>query len=197
MNVVVLLSGGIDSTVALAHSIAKGHRCHAITFNYGQTHQKEIESATTIATHYKIPQTTIDLTHLFKPKSAITGHAPIPDTHANQLDATYVPARNLLMLAVAAAHAENTGGTAVVIGANAADQNAYPDCRPAFLAAMDEATRFGTLNHVGVWMPLISMNKKQLITYGSRLQAPLHLTWSCYRSGDNQCGHCGACEANQ
>lgn len=195
MRIVILLSGGIDSTVALAHAIDQGHTCTALSFNYGQTHIRELDAAANIAAHYKIVQHVIDLTTIFSPISAITGQLHMPETHATELDSTYVPARNILMLAIAIAHAENTDSKAVVIGANADDHAGYPDCRPEFIAAADHMSRLGTLNHVGVWAPLVKMNKPQIVRLGTDLEAPLDMTWSCYRGGDAPCGRCGACEA--
>lgn len=191
----VLLSGGIDSTVTLANAIRKGHDCTAITFDYGQTHAREINAAAAIARYYNIPHTIRNLTGVFTPDSALTATKPIPEHHAETVDATYVPARNILMLAISAAHAENTGANTIAIGANADDHAGYPDCRPMFLTAMDKATRLGTLNHIGIWTPLIGMTKEQIIRYGFELRAPLGFTWSCYRGGDQPCGNCGPCES--
>lgn len=197
MRTVMLLSGGIDSTVALAVAINKGHDCTAISFDYGQTHIRELDSAAFIASHYKISHTIIDLKQIFNPNSALTGATAIPELHATAPDATHVPARNLLMLSVAAAHAENTGSHNVGIGANKDDHAGYIDCRPEFIAALDRATRLGTIHSVGIWTPLIRMPKRDIIQLGNKLGAPLEITWSCYRGGKQPCGRCGACEANQ
>ena len=195
MKIIVLLSGGIDSTVALAHAIDQGHSCQAISFDYGQTHIRELDAATKIAAYYKVVHRTINLHSAFQPTSALTGQLHMPETHATELDSTYVPARNLLMLAIAIAHAENINSQAVVIGANADDHDGYLDCRPEFINAMDRMSRLGTLNHVGVWAPFVSMTKRDIIQLGYSLNAPLRLTWSCYRGGDDPCGMCGACES--
>ena len=197
MRSLVLLSGGIDSTVALAHILHTGMRCEAVSFDYGQTHLRELDSATDIANHYGIPHQVIDLRGALQVYSALTDPgADIPETHALDVDATFVPGRNLVMLAAAIAFAENVSAGAVVIGANADDNAGYPDCRPAFLQAVDTAARLGTVNNVGVWAPLVRLTKREVIAKGEALGAPLHLTWSCYRGGEQQCGNCGACESN-
>ena len=196
MKTIVLLSGGIDSTVALAHSLHENHSCEAISFDYGQTHIRELEAAADIAAHYKVVHRTISLHGAFQPISALTGQLFMPETHATELDSTYVPARNLLMLSIAIAHAENSNSRAVIIGANADDHDGYLDCRPEFINAVDRMSRLGTLNHVGVWAPFIGMTKKEIIRYGNQINAPLWMTWSCYRGGDQPCGNCGACESN-
>jgi 7-cyano-7-deazaguanine synthase len=197
MRSLVLLSGGIDSTVALAHILNTGMRCEAVSFDYGQTHLRELDSATDIAAHYGIPHQVIDLRGALQVHSALTDPgADIPETHAVDVDATFVPGRNLVMLAAGIAFAENISAGAVVIGANADDNAGYPDCRPAFLQAADAAARLGTVNNVGVWAPLVRLTKREVIAKGQALGAPLGLTWSCYRGGDQQCGKCGACESN-
>lgn len=195
MNTVILLSGGIDSTVALAHALNTGHHCTAISFNYGQTHAKELHSARRIAAHYDIEHRILNLATVFHPVSALTGQLDIPEHHATRADATYVPARNLTMLAIAIAHAEQHNANAVAIGANADDHDGYLDCRPDFLSAMSTAAQLGTTNHISVWAPLLRMTKADILRHGLRLDAPLNMTWSCYRGGDHPCGMCGACES--
>ena len=188
MKSIVLLSGGIDSTVALAHTKAE----LALSVDYGQTHRRELTAARAVAKHYGVEHHEINL-DLDIP-CALTGKGTIPDTHATELDATFVPARNLLLIAVATAYANAWGYKSVVIGANADDNAGYPDCRPSFIRYMDDAARAGY--GVGVWAPLAPITKRQVIAYGRQLGIPFELTWSCYRGGAEQCGRCGACESN-
>lgn len=196
MKVVVLLSGGIDSTVALAEALGNGYQCLALTCDYGQSHGREINSATAVARHYDIPHSVIDITSAFKPNCPLTGHGSIPGDVATVPDATVVPGRNLVLLSLAIAHAESNAAGAVAIGANRDDLVGYPDCRPGFITAIDEASRLGTLNHVGVWAPHLGRTKAEVVQIGHVLGAPLYLTWSCYRGGVTPCGNCGACITN-
>ena len=187
----ILLSGGIDSTVALAHTKAE----LALSVDYGQTHWKELRAAAAIAKHYGIEHYKLDIADALYLPSALTGHGTIPDTHAEQPDATFVPGRNLLLISLATAWASAWGYQMVVIGANADDNAGYPDCRPDFINRANQTTQTGY--GVTVWAPLQWMTKHQVIAYGKQLRIPFDLTWSCYRGGTTQCGNCGACEANK
>ena len=196
MKTVVLLSGGVDSTVALARALADGDDAMALSFNYGQIHKRELAAAEAVAAHYGVHHRVIDLSAALPHGSALTGLGLIPETHATAPDATLVPGRNIVMLAVGIGIAEGSGGGAVVIGANADDRAGYPDCRSEFFTAIDHATRRSTDGRVCVWAPLIRMSKADIFALGHQLGAPLDLTWSCYRGGDAPCGRCGACESN-
>jgi 7-cyano-7-deazaguanine synthase len=196
MKTVVLLSGGIDSTVALAHVIDKGHECAlAISFDYGQNHQREINHAATIAAIYNCPHIVINLRSAFPQKTALTGNGDIPERHADSVDATFVPGRNLTMIAAAVGIGAQLKARAVVIGANADDNAGYPDCRPAFIASIDNTARKATDGRIGIWAPLLRMNKTQIVQQGFDLKVPLHLTYSCYRGAKRPCFRCGACES--
>lgn len=188
MKTVVLLSGGIDSTVLLAHHISKGYEVAAISFDYNQTHCKELSAASQIADHYNVGHRVM---RLDLSGSALTGLGEIPEGHAETPDATYVPGRNIVMLAVAIGEAERIGAANVSFGANADDFNGYPDCRPDFIQHIGLAASLSA--GISVTAPFMVMTKKQVIDYGHQLQAPLELTWSCYRGGEVACGSCGAC----
>ena len=190
MKSLVLLSGGIDSTVALAHTKAE----LALSVNYGQTHHRELWAAAAIAKHYGVEHHELNISSALDIPCALTGHGEIPETHATEPDATFVPGRNLVLLSLATAWANAWGYQTVVIGANADDKAGYPDCRPGFIQQVAEATRTGY--GVGVWAPLAKRTKRQVIEYGRELGIPFNLTWSCYRGGAEQCGRCGACESN-
>lgn len=194
MNSIVLLSGGIDSTLALHITKSMGHNIEAITVNYGQIHAREIQSARKVASHYNISHIEIDVDKRLFQSSALTGNGYIPEHHADQPDATYVPARNTVLLALAAARAESTGAQRIVIGSNRDDSAGYPDCRRSYLEAFREVLIEGTKNNVWVSAPLIDLTKKQVIDLAKRSNVPIDLTWSCYRGQTIPCGHCGACE---
>jgi 7-cyano-7-deazaguanine synthase len=189
VKTIVLLSGGIDSTVLLAHHVCKGYDVTAISFLYGQSHAKEVDSAKEIAAFYGVSHHITTLSMLGD--SALTGQGKIPDGHAESVDATYVPGRNILMLAVAIGFAERLEAHNVSFGANKDDFNGYPDCRPDFVDHMDLAASLSS--GVSVTAPFMKMTKRQVVEYGHQLCAPLDLSWSCYRGGNEPCGSCGAC----
>lgn len=192
MKAIVLLSGGVDSTVALADTLAHGHDVlEAVTFDYRQTHARELGAANKIAAHYGIRQRVVELP-VFS-GSALTGDRAIPRTHAEAVNATYVPARNTVFLSVAAAIAESQGAGMVVYGANFDDTLGYPDCRPQFIAAMNDLLERAMHKPVWVHSPFVRMTKAQILELGTELDAPLNLAWSCYRGGQTPCGQCGAC----
>ena len=189
MKSLVLLSGGIDATVAMVQTGAS----LALSVNYGQTHRRELAAAAAVARHYDIEHHELDIAAALDIPCALTGRGQIPEKHAEQPDATFVPGRNLMLIAIATAWANAWGYGAVVIGANADDNAGYPDCRPQFIQQVSEATRTGY--RVAIWSPLVRMTKRQVVERGRELDVPFDLTWSCYRGGVDPCGRCGACES--
>lgn len=194
MKTVVLLSGGVDSSTALALMINQGEDIFALTVDYGQRHRREIKAATDVANYYRIKHLVARVDPLLFSGSALTVGREVPDCHANEPDATYVPARNTVLLALAAARAESIGATKIVIGANADDEAGYPDCRRKYVEAFRDVLQLGTLKHVWLMAPLIGMTKADVLREAAKLEVPLSLTWSCYRGGSEPCGRCGACE---
>lgn len=192
MRSVILLSGGIDSTVLLATRYSVGDEIIAVSFNYGQTHLRELAAARSIAHHYRVKHQIVSLANVFH-GSALTGDTGIPTQHAEEPDATTVPGRNLVMISIGAAVAAAHQAPVVMFGANADDAAGYKDCRQKFVDAVSEATYTGTDSGVTVSAPLLRFTKRQIIDHGYRLDAPMHLTWSCYRGGEVHCGNCGAC----
>lgn len=194
MKSVVLLSGGVDSTVALAVRKDLGDEIYTVSVNYGQTHHREIDAAQEIARYYGVPHTEIDIRGALS-GSALTGHAAIPDGHADAPDATLVPGRNLVLLSLATARAQAIGAGAVVIGANADDAGGYPDCRRGFIESYRDTVSLATEGRVWISAPLLSMTKTEIVAEGYDLGAPLYLTYSCYRGKETTCGKCGACKS--
>lgn len=195
MRELVLLSGGVDSTVVLAEAVRRlgADAVGAVTFTYGQNQERqEVLSAAVVTRHYGVSHRLVDLGPIFGP-SALTGELTMPVGHAEAPDATEVPGRNLVLLSIAAAIADGEGYTAIAFGANASDAAGYPDCRPGFIAALAEASMLGTRHHVTVHTPLVRRTKAEVIAWGRELGAPLELTWSCYVGADEPCGTCGAC----
>ena len=201
---VVLLSGGLDSYTAAAMAKADGFSINALTVNYGQRHASEIESARSIARwlgaarHLEL---SVDLRRIGG--SALTSDDEVPrdrDLAVAQIPATYVPARNTVMLSLALAWAEVLDVRDLVIGVNALDYSGYPDCRPEFIAAFERlaslATRAGVEGaRFRVHTPLISMTKAEIVRRGLALGLDYGLTTSCYdpSPAGRPCGHCDSC----
>jgi len=199
MNVVVL-SGGLDSTVCMAIATGEGPVL-ALTFDYGQRHRIELERAAAVVAHYGAEQLVVRLDASRWGGSALTDASIAVPDHAGSdggIPVTYVPARNLIFLSVAAGVAEARDADALYLGVNALDYSGYPDCRPEFVAAFRDvlavAQKRGVEGRpVEVRTPLIELTKARIVTLGRSLGAPLHLSWSCYRGGPRPCGTCDSC----
>ena len=202
-HVVVVFSGGLDSTALLMWHLVQRHKVHALSFDYGQRHRRELDSALTITTvlrrTYAMTHSIVDLTHVgqfFGGNSQTDKSIPVPEGHYTDetMKLTVVPNRNMIMLAVATGVAIAEGAGIVSYGAHSGDHAIYPDCRPDFAAAMGIAIRKGNAPAPRLATPFINMSKSELLCIGSRLGAPFEHTWSCYKSGyEYHCGKCGTC----
>lgn len=201
----VLLSGGLDSSVAMAVALDEGYAVHALTVDYGQRHQRELDSARAVATHYGVDQKTVRVDLSAFGGSALTdGLIKVPagtppEEIGSSIPPTYVPARNTVLISMAASWAEALGARAVFIGANAVDYSGYPDCRPEFIEAMERAIGKGTKRGVEgdpirIVAPILRSSKAEIVRRGLDLGVPLRLTWSCYRGRRRACGHCESCQ---
>ncbi len=198
---VCLLSGGLDSATVLAQAISKGFECYAISFRYGQTHERELESSQAIASHYGVKRVIaeVDLTGIAK--SALTGHGEIAkrriETITEEIPNTYVPSRNIIFLSMAASYAESIGARHIFIGANAIDYSGYPDCRPEFFNAFEKTlnlgTKYGIEESSHIHVPLQYLKKSEIIELGKKLNVPYEITTSCYEGGEEACGECDSC----
>jgi 7-cyano-7-deazaguanine synthase len=200
---VVLLSGGLDSCTAAAWAKAEGYEVHALSFDYGQRHKRELRAAKAVAealgakSHrtLKVPIGQLGGSALTDPSIKVP---KAPKRIGQRIPVTYVPARNTVFLSLALAQAEVLGAKAIVIGANALDYSGYPDCRPEYLRAFERmanlATKAGVEGKgVRILAPLVRMDKRRIVREGLRLDAPLELTWSCYMGGRKPCGECESC----
>ena len=199
MKAIVVFSGGIDSTVVLAYALANQRECIALSFDYMQRHRCELKSAEAIAEHYKVEHRVIRIDpSLFKGSSSslVDTTATLEgNTHA-QIPSTFVPCRNILFLSHAASMAQCLGASEIYFGANRDDFANYPDCRDPFFRSFETSIMLGSPADlsISVICPLIQKTKIEIIKLGRSLQAPLHLTWSCYDPQNNQpCGKCQAC----
>jgi 7-cyano-7-deazaguanine synthase len=204
---VVLLSGGLDSTTALAVALAEGFEVYAISFQYGQRHAIELTSARRIAKAYAIEKhLVIDIDLRAIGGSALTDQIDVPKhgstlAMSSAIPVTYVPARNTIFLSFALAWAERLSVQDIFIGVNAVDYSGYPDCRPEYIEAFERlanlATRAGVEAQLPlkVHAPLIAMTKADIIRTGLKLGVDYSLTHSCYDpdTAGLACGRCDSC----
>jgi 7-cyano-7-deazaguanine synthase len=198
MSVAVSFSGGLDSTVLLTRA-AREHgpdNVRAVSFDYGQRHgSSELAAGQRVCDALGVARHLVDLSSLAShlPGSALTDQSvEVPDGHYAEpvMALTVVPNRNLIMLSVAAGIALAHGDGEVWAGMHAGDHPVYPDCRPEFVDAADAAIRLGTGGKVGLRAPFVHMSKTDIVRIGADLDAPLGLSWSCYRGGPVACGAC-------
>lgn len=206
-NAVVLLSGGLDSTTALAIAKAEGYAVYALSFRYGQRHQIELEAATRVAQTMGVAEhliADIDLRRFGG--SALTAEIVVPKQRALEqmgegIPVTYVPARNTIFLSFALAWAEVLGSSDLFIGVNALDYSGYPDCRPEYIAAYERMANLATSagvegrQQLKIHTPLIQLSKAEIIAKGTALGVDYALTSSCYDPGPDgrPCGQCDSC----
>ena len=197
MKVVALHSGGLDSTVMLAHLLKNGHEVKAISFNYGQKHSRELEAASNICSIFHIPQQVVNLTAL-RPllNSVLTrDEQPVPEgTYTDEvMKATVVPNRNMIMLSIAAAWAISLKFNFISYAAHAGDHTIYPDCQPDFATWLAGALARCDFHKVLLLTPFIQVTKANIVKLGASIHAPMFETWSCYKGGALHCGKCGTC----
>ena len=202
---VVLLSGGLDSTTALALARRDGFVCHALTVAYGQRHAAELAAAARVARALgALEQKVIDLDLRAFGGSALTADIPVPlDRPAEEMSrgipVTYVPARNTVFLSLALAWAETLGSFDIFLGVNYIDYSGYPDCRPQFIEAFETMANAGTRAGVEgegftVHAPLLNLSKADIAREAQRLGLDASLSHSCYDPVDGKaCGRCDAC----
>ena len=201
---VVLLSGGLDSATVLALAKSQGYACHALSVQYGQRHQAELDAAARVVAHIGATQhkvVSVDLSTFGG--SALTDAAiavPTDGVKPGLIPVTYVPARNTILLSLALAWAEVLGSRDIFFGANALDYSGYPDCRPDFMQAFERlanlATRAGVEGaHLVLHTPIIAMSKAQIVRLGTQLGVDYGMTVSCYQAdaAGRACGCCDSC----
>lgn len=199
MKTVVVVSGGLDSTVLL-------HKCHAedpnvlaLSIRYGQRHARELEHAAMAAKRLGVPHEVLDvragLGEALKGSALTSDNIPVPLGHYEDesMKATVVPNRNMLLLAIAGSYAISHGAGRLAYGAHAGDHAIYPDCRPDFVDAMDEAFGLCDWKPLELHAPFLFGSKAEIVLEGARLGVAMETTWSCYQGGDLHCGRCGTC----
>ena len=193
---VIIVSGGMDSITLLYDK--KEEIALAVTFDYGSNHNaKEITWAKVHCERLKIKHIVIklDFMHKYFTSSLLEGADAIPEGHYadENMKSTVVPFRNGIMLSIAAGIAESNRLKKVLIANHGGDHTIYPDCRPAFIKAMNEATENGTYVNVSICAPYTNITKADIARIGKRLGIDYSETWSCYKGGEKHCGKCGTC----
>lgn len=204
-SAVVLLSGGIDSTVLL-HHVVKSLECSPVfvlSFHYGQRHAKELDCARRQGALLRVARhEMVDISFLgplLEIKSALLkGGAPVPDLKdiepgKRSQPPTYVPNRNMIMLSIAAAYAEASEAYSVFYGAQAQDEYGYWDCTPMFLERINHLLQLNRERPVAIRAPFVSLKKEEVVRMGHDLHVDFSQTWSCYRGGSFACGKCPTC----
>jgi len=198
---VILVSGGMDSCVTAATAISDGHIPAFLHMNYGQrTGKRELRAFHDIRDHYKVKEKlVVDISQLSDiGGSCLTdSRIDVPDANLENPDipVSYVPFRNANILSAAVSWAEILKATAIYVGAVEEDSSGYPDCRRSFFDAFESVIDTGTKPETGIKIttPLITLSKKEIVEKGIALNAPLHLSWSCYQNEDVPCGECDSC----
>ena len=198
---ICLVSGGMDSCVTAAIAHEENDEVAFLHVSYGQrTESRERKAFNEIADYYDVKnRLDISIEHLAKIGGSSLTDVKIEVTEADlaskEIPTSYVPFRNANLLSIAVSWAEVIGATAIFIGAVADDSSGYPDCRPIFYEAFQKVIDAGTKpqTRIEIRMPIIHLSKADIVKKGIELKAPLHLTWSCYRSEDLACGTCDSC----
>ncbi len=209
MKILVLSSGGVDSTTCLAMAVKEvgAKNVLALSVYYGQKHDKEIQAAKKVAEYYGVRRMELDLSVIFAGSNCsllkqstedipLESYAQqIEETHGVKPVSTYVPFRNGLFLSSAASIALSHGCSKIMYGAHADDAAgaAYPDCSVDFVNAMNQAIYLGSGNQLTIEAPFVSLTKADVVKKGLELGVPYDLTWSCYEGGEKPCGKCGTC----
>ncbi len=203
MRAIVLLSGGLDSSTMMAQAREQGYECFALSVDYGQRHDAEIDAARRLASSYGVVEHRVVRVDYgqFGGSALTDDELAIPSHGGSGIPITYVPARNTVLLSIALGWAEVVGASTIFIGVNAVDYSGYPDCRPEFVAAFNDLARVATKvgvegQKITITAPLIKLSKAEIIDLGSRLGVDYALTVSCYQA-DEQGRACGTCDACQ
>jgi len=195
---IIIFSGGMDSVTLLKYLQENKYELYGLSFDYGQRHRKELEFAAkwgkALCTEWKCIQ--LDFMRELANNSALTGSKDVPHehyAHENQKQ-TVVPNRNMVMLSIAIAWAENLGIREVYFAPHANDHAIYPDCRPEFTQAMDKAAQEATYHKVCIFAPFVHLKKSDIAQIGLKFGLDYSQTWSCYEGREKHCGKCGTCQ---
>lgn len=194
---VVIYSGGMDSFTLLHRARAQGYEVHALSFDYGQRHVKELESARQVCDELSVPHKVIDIRALSEVMvgSALTSDVEVPEGHYEEdsMKATVVPNRNMILLSLATGYAVTVQAEEVWYGAHGGDHAIYPDCRPEFVAKMDAVCQIANYESVSIKAPFMGADKADILAEGLKMGLDYGKSWTCYNGRERACGRCGSC----
>jgi 7-cyano-7-deazaguanine synthase len=199
VKAVVIVSGGLDSTTLLYWILKQGYDLHALSFDYGQRHAKELEYARRTCEKLGVNHRIIDLRsihELLKGSALTSDDVAIPEEHYSHESqkATIVPNRNAIMLNIAIGYAVSIGAEKVYYAAHYNDRAIYPDCRREFVQSMNKTIKLANENpRLEIIAPFLEKTKAEIVKLGSELGVPFEDTWSCYKGNERACGVCGTC----
>jgi len=201
---VAIVSGGLDSTTLAYDLRHTGYDVDLLSFNYGQRHKKELQFAAAIAKRFGLRHDIINLQQLSsmfaESGSSLVSDSEVPEGHyaEDNMKSTVVPNRNMIMLSIATGIAISRGAACIAAGMHAGDHFIYPDCRPEFINIVNAAIMVGnegfhSFDGLPIFTPYIHWTKADIAFRAMQLGVPFHMTWSCYKGGENHCGRCGTC----
>ncbi|MDR5898778.1 7-cyano-7-deazaguanine synthase QueC [Halomonas vilamensis] len=197
-STVVIYSGGMDSFTVLHRALREGLKVHALSFDYGQRHRRELDVATHVCQALSLPHQVVDIRaiHGLIDNSALTNperDVPNGDYNSENLTATVVPNRNMVLLSLAIANAVNIGAKRVDYGAHGSDHELYPDCRPEFVEAMNHVAGIANFTPVKIHAPYLHTSKADILRDGLAMGLDYSHTWTCYEGDVLACGVCSSC----
>ena len=200
-DAVAVVSGGMDSVTMLYWLMSIGRHPHVISFDYGQKHVQELDMACYHADMYNLDHTVVPMKHLgdFLNSALTSDDQEVPEGHyaADNMKATVVPNRNMIMMSIAAGLAVSEGAVLLGVGVHAGDHAVYPDCRPEFIVHMETTLKVANEGFIhpnfGIAAPFVSLSKADIVRIGADLRVDFSHTWSCYKGGAKHCGKCGTC----
>jgi len=197
-KVVIIYSGGMDSYTSLHLARQQGFEVHAVSFNYGQRHSKELIYAKQVTKKYQIPHKVVDISSINQliGGSSLTDNIDVPEGHyaEESMKQTVVPNRNMILLSMAVGYAVSIGAEAVYFGAHSGDHAIYPDCRTEFVEAMNAVCAIANYEAIAIRAPFIKADKVEILRIGIELGLDYNETWTCYNGRDKACGKCGSCQ---
>ena len=195
---VVIYSGGMDSYTVLHLALEQGYEVHAVSFNYGQRHSKELDVAVRVCADLGVSHKLVDITAINQllQGSSLTSTAidiPTGEYEEDSMKSTVVPNRNMILLSMAIGYAVSLGSTQVFYGAHAGDHDIYPDCRPEFVDAMNVVSAIANYDDVQIISPFLHASKLAILQAGLAMGLDYQHTWTCYLGQERACGQCGSC----